>query len=372
MHVSLATLCTNMAFSCFLLLAVALICYRPTSLGKLYIYAPILCMGIIGIRFLMPFEWSFTYTVPVGGFYASLAGVLGIRLVDEAMIRITVWDVLVFVSLLVTLIKFILMMIHQIRYIRYLKTLPALSPIVCKTVWGIPCKARCVVDDNQAIPFAFGLIDPTIVLPKAPLSAEEHSLIVAHETAHIEYGDLWIKYFVEIVCMFYWWNPLMVLLRENMDIALETRVDKKVIHDLDKKEISIYRHCLLDMLERGKQGDAGGFLAAEFSGVRGMYLENRFRVMNAKERSQPLSTILVSIILVIAICTSFVVFEPYGHPEDVASDSYSSTELAQSYLVMRDDGEYDWYMNGQLTGKISDASMMSGVAIYNSLKEVPR
>lgn len=367
MYVSLATLCTNMVFSCFLLASVALICYRPTSLGKLYIYAPILSIGIIAIRFLLPFEWSFTHTIPIGGPYASLASVLGLRLVDEATTRVTVWDVLVGVSLLVTVVKFVLMMMRQRRYARRLKALPTAFSIIGKTAWGTPCKVRCVVDDSQTIPLAFGLIHPTIVLSALPLSTEEHNLIVAHELAHIEYGDMWIKYFVEIVCMLYWWNPLMVLLRENMDIALETRVDKKVIRNLSKKEISIYQGCLLDMLERGQQEDT--FFVAKFIDVRGMYLKNRFRVMNNKERSWTVSTVLVSIIMAIAIGTSFVVFEPYGLLKSTEPESAFS-EWTESYLVVRDDGKYDLYMNGQWAAEISDASMLEGVVVYNNLEEV--
>lgn len=371
MQVSLATLCTNLAFSSILLVCVALICYRPTSLGKLYIYAPIVSIGIIAIRFLLPFEWSFTHTIPVEGWYASLASVLGRRLVDEAATRVTVWDALVGASLLVTIGKFVWMMTRQIGYARRLRRLPTLSPITSKTPRGRPKRVRCVVDAGQTTPIAFGAINPTIVLTADPLSQEEHDLVVAHELAHIEYGDLWTKYFVELVCMLYWWNPLMMLLRENMEIALETRVDKKLIRHLDERGIAVYQKCLLDMLERGQKKKDARF-AARFVNFRAMYLRNRFRVMNNSTRSRPISTILVCIVLVIAICTSFVVFEPYGHSEDVVSESYSPTELGQSYLVTRNDGEYDWYLNGQLTGKISDASMMSGVVVYKSLEEVPK
>ena len=61
-----------------------------------------------------------------------------------------------------------------------------------------------------SMPMAFGLVRPAVLLPAdaAEWSPERRRLVLLHELAHIQRGDLATHLLGRIACCLYWWNPL--------------------------------------------------------------------------------------------------------------------------------------------------------------------
>ena len=64
-----------------------------------------------------------------------------------------------------------------------------------------------------------------------------------HEVGHYIKRDLFLKCFFEILCLLYWWNPLVYIVRYYFSNILEIRNDLIVCNELSEIEESIYEHC---------------------------------------------------------------------------------------------------------------------------------
>ena len=105
-------------------------------------------------------------------------------------------------------------------------------------------------------PMIVGFLRPTILLPTLPYSREEYRLILLHELVHWKNGDLWVRLFVEIFCVCFWWNPLVYFLRRDLSRTLELKCDAKVLKGKTPQEEKTYRNALVKTLVfcQGKVG----------------------------------------------------------------------------------------------------------------------
>ena len=368
---SLSTLTTGILTSSVLLILFLLVYRKPTGAQKLGIYAPIVFAGALALRLLLPFEWRFTLTIPLPGLYSQILDFLNWPLFYWGALPFTVSHVFVMMVLPVFAVKLIALFIPQFSYGRYLCSLPTRSMVEYPTAWGGKRHVRCVVDTASSNALAFGLFHPTIVLPSLSLSQSEHDLIVRHELTHIQNGDLWIKYAIEIICQFFWWNPLFGLLSIQVSYALETRVDRQVTQDLSEGQKIIYVECLLKMAKLNLTRTHA--LSPYLTSGKDSALLRRFElILNSSGKTPTISRVFVLVLLIATIGSACVVLEPSYMPEEIKAATFGDSDVANShsYLVKRTDGGYDLYMDGQCIGKVQDASTFEDLPIYNTIQEV--
>ena len=68
-----------------------------------------------------------------------------------------------------------------------------------------------------------GLLRPVILLPCYHYTDEEYRYVFLHELCHWKNHDMWVKLFVEVFCILFWWNPLVYLLKKDLARALELK-----------------------------------------------------------------------------------------------------------------------------------------------------
>lgn len=96
---------------------------------------------------------------------------------------------------------------------------------------GVRQPVRIVISDRAAMPFTYGPIRPTIVLPH---SAEEWSpdrrqSVLLHELAHVRRRDLLTNTVVQVACAAYWFHPLVRLAARRVRIEAERACDTLVV-----------------------------------------------------------------------------------------------------------------------------------------------
>jgi beta-lactamase regulating signal transducer with metallopeptidase domain/tetratricopeptide (TPR) repeat protein len=76
---------------------------------------------------------------------------------------------------------------------------------------GAKRPVRVIMTDRSSLPFAWGVLNPTVVLPASASRwpAEQKKSVLLHEIAHIARWDYPIHLAVEIVKALYWPNPLV-------------------------------------------------------------------------------------------------------------------------------------------------------------------
>jgi HEAT repeat protein/beta-lactamase regulating signal transducer with metallopeptidase domain len=96
---------------------------------------------------------------------------------------------------------------------------------------GARPNARIVISDRAAMPFTYGLLRPTIVLPASAeeWTAERRRSVLLHELAHVRRRDLLTNAVVQLACAVYWFHPLVRLASRRVRIEAERACDALVV-----------------------------------------------------------------------------------------------------------------------------------------------
>ncbi len=103
-----------------------------------------------------------------------------------------------------------------------------------------------LVTGEVTSPMLTGLTKPVILLPAKELPEWQIKSILRHESAHYRRGDILVKWATELCCAVYWFNPLMPLLRREMNEACERACDEYIVRDMPSDERKQYIRTLVE------------------------------------------------------------------------------------------------------------------------------
>lgn len=115
-------------------------------------------------------------------------------------------------------------------------------------------------------PITFGVIRPYIILPKdiSMFSADEMKCVLLHELYHCKRKDMLINYFLCLLKIVYWFNPLVWYLSKEAKTEMEISCDFAVLKTLDKELHIKYGEVILKFTSL-KQRTSSLLAASEFS-----------------------------------------------------------------------------------------------------------
>ncbi|MBM6666937.1 hypothetical protein H6A64_03615 [Lacrimispora saccharolytica] len=93
-------------------------------------------------------------------------------------------------------------------------------------------------------PLLTGLLRPRIYLPSDRYTWKELELLLSHELSHYRHHDLWYKLLLQLVCIVYWFNPLLHWMRREADQDLEFLCDERIMKDGAHEERMQYNYLL--------------------------------------------------------------------------------------------------------------------------------
>jgi beta-lactamase regulating signal transducer with metallopeptidase domain len=100
-------------------------------------------------------------------------------------------------------------------------------------------------------PLLMGFFRPYIVLPTLEINDTDFKNIIVHEITHLKRGDMFYKWFVQLVICLHWFNPLVYLMGREINNACEFSCDEAVAKNLNTDQITAYGNTLLNSLGRG-------------------------------------------------------------------------------------------------------------------------
>ncbi|MCK5175128.1 MAG: hypothetical protein KAR47_17165, partial [Planctomycetes bacterium] len=106
---------------------------------------------------------------------------------------------------------------------------------------------KLILTDRVCCPAVFGVFRPVLLIPAGKLSSltrEDAEHILLHELAHIKRGDLFIHAVYMMIQIAYWFNPLLWLIRRQLQNLRELCCDATVARLLKERTFS-YRETLL-------------------------------------------------------------------------------------------------------------------------------
>ena len=321
------------------------------------------------IRMFIPLEFPYTYSVRIEDILTPFRRLFTFSIITSP-IEIMVWHVLIaiwLVGIAVCLVR------KAAKYRTCLRTIALLQ----EEQWGDICKdynfeledfeelknIRLVYCQHFDSPYLVGLGNPYLILPYKRYSNEEFHYIVLHELMHVRNKDIIWKGLIDLLCVAFWWNPVIYLLKKELSKLIEMRNDMQILSILSEEEKVSYMKCLkstaLDLA--GKDMAFG----VSFNRSDLKELDKRMKlIVNDNKFSRWLQVILCVIVCFLLIGTSAIIIEPYSYD----ADEGIAVTAENTYLVINGD-EYDVYINGEYFFSTNDISSFLDVKIYNSLEE---
>lgn len=147
--------------------------------------------------------------------------------------------------------------------------------------------------DELISPAGMGLFKSYIFLPDYSYSKSELTWILKHELMHFKNKDILIKFLVLSVRIIYWFNPLVYVMSNRVNLDYELCCDESVIYNCsfnDKKE---YALALIKSIKLSKECNRG-ILLTDFNRTN---LEKRLESIISKKFKNSVFVVIILCLL---------------------------------------------------------------------------
>lgn len=335
------------------------------------------------IRLFLPFEYIFTRNVFYPWWFSEVIAFLRGDFISILSFKLSLWTILQIIWGIGFVLCILKMIKQYILFSRFVKAdgVNITSEYQINKIVNDICKEHkiknkfCIMEVPFInTPMIYGLIIPHILLPKN-LDYKENDMnyILRHEAAHYLHRDLWLKLFLEIICALYWWNPFVLMLKNQGSAVLEMRVDNALLNNQNKGNKTEYLECLIKIAKGGMNNYYESDLAISFCEKSKPLLTKRFELMlseeNVKENKSS-RIIIVGSVVGVYLLSVLIVFEGFCIDPEIESETVTPTK-DNAYLIESSDGGYDLYIEDTYWHHLEEIDeYLPKLEIYKSLEEV--
>lgn len=333
--------------------------------GLVYFMA-ILCL----LRLLLPIEFRQTITLPSSHILPFLMEWFDKTIVTFSDWQIQVIDILVLISVVVSFVKLCQLGYNQIRLKQFLKRLDE-SNDYCNNDISISLNlknVKIVYCNNLQSPMVAGILEKYILLPDLNYTDKQMRHIIIHELQHIKNFDIYIELLLEILVIIYWWFPPIYLLKRQLDLITEMRVDKQVMDLLDPNEYIDYIETLI-FVKRAVLTMEDNFYSDNTVHLplvkknKNMLTKRTYNILGNIDYKK---TSLLSYLPLAAafILLPFIIFEPYYIQNEQLTHTVEIKDYQNSYIEIVN-GKHYLIVEGKKIGEIEDPndSVLKGINI---------
>ena len=180
--------------------------------------------------------------------------------------------------------------------------------------------------DIISTPAIYGTFNSKILLNEKllELSDAEIELILLHEVSHIKRGDIYMNKLLQILKIIYCFNPLIIMLLNQIKKDLELANDEYVVKGFNKTKINLYCKTLLKIsLISDKELFSALGMASDADG-----LEERIRMIKDKDKFFTNKILIIStvLILVLSITVCFATSRITNENSEIIENQLNSGE----------------------------------------------
>jgi len=338
-----------------ILIVIMYLCRRNDFFIKQFGVFPLLllfcgCMA----RCLIPIEFPFTKIIPSERIYTAVN-----TFIETPFVRANSWSTPISIFILLWILITLLLATRKILNYREFvseflgliissdERVNRISVEVSKEL-NMKRTAQVICTQAVSVPLGMGFFIKKILLPDMNYSDEQLYYILKHEYTHFKNRDIWIKLLIEVLCIVFWWNPFVYLLKVDLNQTLEIKCDFSVVDTLEKSKRVIYLQTMFDLMKGTNENRLykSPFITAEFFDVFGKKnMVQRFRLVATykKQRRNWASVVWVIIMVVTMVLSYSFIFQPkYEAPieEIITSENAIETTLENTYILKHKDGTY--------------------------------
>ncbi|MEK3719387.1 M56 family metallopeptidase [Paenibacillus sp. FSL H8-0034] len=126
----------------------------------------------------------------------------------------------------------------------------------CKKMMSIHKPIALVESSSTSTPTLFGMIKPQLIMPQAiinHLNDEQLQHVFLHELAHSKRNDIAVNWFMHILLIIHWFNPVLWYAYRRMREDQEIASDALALSYLAPDKSQDYGHTLIKLLENLSQ-----------------------------------------------------------------------------------------------------------------------
>lgn len=184
------------------------------------------------------------------------------------------------------------------------------------------------------IPMGIGLLHKRIILPDRMYTEADLKNILLHEYTHFINHDTWIKFYMNIFSVLFWWNPMVYLLEKELDKILEIRCDLAVVDKMNKREKIQYLDTILKSIKNNsRQVKMSSMVQLVYTKNQPEIVE-RFRIVRDEEKgkvTKKTSWYVIGIMFLLFIGSYVFQFQSAYEPPSLSPEEIISPENA--YII---------------------------------------
>lgn len=212
----------------------------------------------------------------------------------------------------------------------------------------LPKRTRVFVCFGVSVPMSIGVRRRMILLPDKAFDETEICNIIRHEAVHLKLFDHITVLFTEVLCIIYWWNPCVYLLKRSIEKNLEIRCDRVAVRELSREELASYMQTILKVFKNRYGGAYTGLgLLGSRRSMEGE-LRDRFKVLEmelAGKRYWGVNILITGLVIGGMFFSYGFVLTPFYMPRDdapvVYSDDLKVPEELTAYPSFNDESYAD-------------------------------
>ena len=323
---------------------------------------------IIGLRFLLPFEFYFSKGINSPIIMHYIKKMLNIPIISiNTNNSINVLHILCFIWILGAVIFLSKYFLGYCFLCKKANIMPScdedkineiLSDI--KDKYSLNFKIKVVIFPAFDAPSEFGLFKQTIFLNSNKYNDRELYYILLHELEHFHNKSNWLSMFLSVVGCVYWWNPVVRLFKNHVNELIETYVDDFVTKELEQNDKIDYLRCIFEIYKSENNTLNVNAPTESIIGIgKRNRLLNRFKVVvNNKKINIPICILLLFVMSFYVFCSGRYVIQSYGGPPKEDLINIIDSNADNSYII-KENGYYILYYNGE------------GIMKSSNLKDMP-
>ncbi len=208
----------------------------------------------------------------------------------------------------------------------------------CKGDLNIKAKLNLSKNPYISTPMLVGLFNTKVLLLYEEYSKDELGYIYKHELTHYKQWDLIIRWIVNFTVSIHWFNPIIYLVRNEINKVCELSCDEKVIKNLDKDQRKTYGNMLLKIAEN--KGNTNTTFVSTMYTDKEILKERLSTIMKFQGITK--KSLVVPIILCFVISTIAVVSgATFVEPKNENIDAYMDNNIKSNQLfILKDKFSY--------------------------------
>lgn len=163
-------------------------------------------------------------------------------------------------------------------------------------------RVRLLSSEYIKTPLLIGIFRPTMIIPLKQYDEAQLRDILLHEFTHYRRRDLLYKWFAMLVTSLHWFNPLMIVVRREINRACELSCDEAVIKGLSLPERQHYGETLLTIA--APEALPTSILATTMCEEKAELKERLVSIMSFKKSSVSALALSLVLLILLTACAS--------------------------------------------------------------------